>query len=117
MVAVQIGGKLGMDAVSAIALPRLDRSRLAAAQVFELLRERIISLELVPGTVLSRSALAEEFRLSSTPIRDALMRLEAERLVEVFPQHATVVSPIDLSLARQAHFLRRSVELEVVRSL
>ena len=48
MVAVQIGGKLGMDAVSAIALPRLDRSRLAAAQVFELLRERIISLELSP---------------------------------------------------------------------
>jgi GntR family transcriptional regulator, rspAB operon transcriptional repressor len=107
----------GMDAVSSLALPRLDRSRLMAAQVFELLRERIISLELSPGTVLSRAALAEEFRLSSSPIRDALIRLEDEQLVEVFPQHATVVSPIDLSLARQAQFLRRSVELEVVRTL
>ena len=47
--------------------------------------------------MLSRAALAEEFRLSSTPIRDALMRLEEEKLVEVFPQHATIVSPIDLS--------------------
>src|SRR3954470_1221836 len=117
MAAVRIEGRPGMDAVSAIALPRLDRSRLAAAQVFELLRERIISLELSPGTVLSRAALAEEFRLSSTPIRDALMRLEEEKLVEVFPQHATLVSPIDLSLARQAQFLRRAVELEVVRTL
>src|SRR3954447_11125616 len=52
------------------------------------------------GTVLSRAALAEEFRLSSTPIRDALMRLEEEKLVEVFPQHATLVSPIDLSPIR-----------------
>src|SRR3954470_23891476 len=109
MAAVRIEGRPGMDAVSAIALPRLDRSRLAAAQVFELLRERIISLELSPGTVLSRAALAEEFRLSSTPIRDALMKLEEEKLVEVFPQHATIVSPIDLTLARQAQFLRRSV--------
>jgi len=38
-------------------------------------------------------------------------------LVEIFPQHATVVSPIDLTLAHQAHFLRRSLELEIVRSL
>jgi DNA-binding GntR family transcriptional regulator len=71
----------GMDAVSSVALPRLDRSRLMAAQVFEILRERIISLELSPGTVLSRAALAEEFRLSSSPIRDALIRLEDEQLV------------------------------------
>jgi GntR family transcriptional regulator, rspAB operon transcriptional repressor len=116
MTSIRIEGMPDMDAVNAIA-PRLDRSRYAAVQVFELLRERIISLELSPGTVLSRAALAEEFRLSSTPIRDALMKLEEEKLVEVFPQHATIVSPIDLTLARQAQFLRRSVELEVVRAL
>jgi len=45
------------------------------------------------------------------------MRLEEEGLVEVFPQHATMVSPIDLTLAQQAHFLRRSLELEIVRGL
>jgi len=98
-------------------LPRLDRSRLAAPQVFEHLREQIISLALSPGTTLSRMVLAKTFRLSSTPIRDALMKLEEEQLVEIFPQHATVVSPIDLGLARQAQFLRRSVELEIVRTL
>jgi DNA-binding GntR family transcriptional regulator len=96
---------------------RLERGRQAAPQVFERLREAILSLELTPGTTLSRTTLAHQFGVSSTPIRDALMRLEEEGLVEVFPQHATVVSPIDLTLAHQAHFLRRSLELEIVRSL
>jgi DNA-binding GntR family transcriptional regulator len=94
-----------------------ERGRGGASHVFEALREEIIALKLAPGAVLSRLALQERFGLSSTPIRDALMRLQEERLVQVFPQHATVVSPIDLGRARQAQFLRRSVELEVVRAL
>jgi DNA-binding GntR family transcriptional regulator len=94
-----------------------DRSRHAAPQVFEQLREMILSLELAPGTVLSRLELQQRFKLSSTPIRDALLQLQDEQLVDIFPQHATVVSPIDLGLARQAQFLRRSVELEVVGTL
>jgi DNA-binding GntR family transcriptional regulator len=96
---------------------RLDRDRQAAPQVFERLRELIISLGLPPGSPLSRIALAEQFGVSSTPIRDALMRLDEEGLVEVYPQHATVVSRIDVARAEQAHFLRQSLELEIVRTL
>src|SRR4030081_3780706 len=96
---------------------RLDRDRQAAPQVFERLRELIISLGLPPGSPLSRVALAEQFGVSSTPIRDALMRLDEEGMVEVYPQHATVVSRIDIKLAQQAHFLRQSLELEIVRTL
>lgn len=50
-------------------------------------------------------------------MRDALMRLQEEGLVDIFPQHATVVSPIDLDKAREGQFLRRSVESEIVRVL
>ena len=96
---------------------RLDRDRQAAPQVFERLRGMIISLDLPPGSPLSRAALAGQFGVSSTPIRDALMRLEEEGLVEVFPQYATVVSRIDIKRAQQAHFLRQSLELEIVRAL
>ncbi len=96
---------------------RLDRDRQAAPQVFERLRGMIISLELPPGSPLSRAALAGQFGVSSTPIRDALMRLEEEGLVDVFPQYATVVSRVDVRLAQQAHFLRQAVELEIVRML
>jgi GntR family transcriptional regulator, rspAB operon transcriptional repressor len=94
-----------------------DRSRQAAPQVFEQLRERILNLELAPGTVLSRAELAELFGLSQTPIRDALILLGQEGLVDIFPQHATVVSRIDITSAEQAQFLRRAIEAEVVRTL
>src|SRR3954449_10966073 len=94
---------------------RLDRARQAAPQVFERLRNAILALELPPGSPLSRTDLAAQFGVSSTPVRDALMRLEEEGLVEVFPQHATVVSRIDVHAAHQAHILRRALETEMVR--
>jgi len=103
--------------VKSASVLRLDRGRQAAPQVFDRLREEILSLSLPPGTILSRVELAERFGLSATPIRDALMRLAEEGLVEVFPQHATVVSRIDVKLAQQAHFLRQALELEIVRHL
>ncbi|SDC63285.1 DNA-binding transcriptional regulator, GntR family [Cupriavidus sp. YR651] len=96
---------------------QFDRTRQAAPQVFEHMRDLIISMALPPGTVLSRPDLATQYGISQTPVRDALIRLAEEGLVDVFPQHATRVSRIDVALARQAHFLRRSVELEIVRTL
>src|SRR4051794_23249006 len=93
------------------------RSQQAATQVYEQLREMILSLKLTPGTALSRADLQRQFRLSSTPVRDALMRLEEAGLVEVFPQSGTIVSLIDVPLAQQAQFLRRAIEQEAVRVL
>ena len=93
----------------------LDRSRQAAPQILETLRDRILSLSLKPNTLLSRATLQAEFGVSQTPVRDALMKLEDEGLVEIYPQHATVVSRIDVGAARQAHFLRISIELEALR--
>lgn len=96
---------------------QFDRTRQAAPQVFEHMRDQIIAMALPPGTVLSRPELAAQYGISQTPVRDALIRLAEEGLVDIFPQHATRVSRIDVALARQAHFLRRSVELEIVRTL
>ena len=103
--------------MSALPKIRLDRTRLAAPQVLEKLRDAILSLDLVPGTVLARQELADHFGVSQTPVREALLRLAEEGLVDVFPQHATLVSRIDIAAARQAHFLRRSIELELVHQL
>lgn len=93
---------------------KLDRYRQAAPQLYDLLREQIISVELKPGDSLSRNEIANQFGVSQTPVRDALMRLEQENLVEIFPQSGTRVSKIDLHAAQQAHFLRKSVETELV---
>jgi DNA-binding GntR family transcriptional regulator len=96
---------------------RLDRTRQAAPQVFERLREMIIALELAPGAVLARAELAQMFGVSQTPVRDALIKLSEEGLVDIFPQHATVVSRIDIASALQAHFLRKATEVEVAATL
>jgi DNA-binding GntR family transcriptional regulator len=93
------------------------RAQQAAHLVFLQLRDEILSLALPPGTALSRQALQKRYRLSSTPIRDALIRLEEIGLVDVFPQSGTLVSLIDVPRAREAQFLRRSLELEAVRTL
>jgi DNA-binding GntR family transcriptional regulator len=95
----------------------LDRSRQVAPQILEILRSRILSMSLPPTTVLSRISLQSEFNVSQTPVRDALIRLEEEGLVEVYPQYATVVARIDIGNAIEAHFLRLSIELEAIRRL
>lgn len=91
-----------------------SRQEPVANLVFERLREAILSLTLPPGSALSRTDLQRQFGLSSTPVRDALMRLGELGLIDVFPQSRTVVSLIDVGLARQAQLLRRSIELELV---
>jgi GntR family transcriptional regulator, rspAB operon transcriptional repressor len=103
--------------MSALPKFRLDRTRYAAPQVLGKLREAILSLELPPGAVLMRLELAEHFGVSQTPVREALLRLQEEGLVDVFPQSGTLVSRIDIEAAREAHFLRRSLELELVHQL
>lgn len=76
-----------------------------------------MSLQLVPGEVLNRLKLQQEFGLSSTPVRDALMRLEEEGLVEIYAQSATRVSLIDVDRARQSQFLRRALEQEAIETV
>lgn len=98
-------------------VPHRDRARLAAHFVFDQLHDMILSLALPPGSALSRVKLQRQFGASSTPIRDALMRLEEMGLVDVFPQSGTIVSLIDVASARQAQFLRQAVEQEAVRRL
>ena len=95
----------------------INRARQTVPQLYEVLRERIVSLDFAPGMVLSRSKLAEAFEVSQTPIREALHRLAEERLVDVFPQSSTRVSLISVAFAEETHFLRRSIELELVREL
>jgi GntR family transcriptional regulator, rspAB operon transcriptional repressor len=96
---------------------RIDRRQPISNQIFDHLRAQIVSLQLAPGTLLSRQVLAETFGVSQTPIREALLRLEQEALVTVHPQSSTTVAPIDLAHAHEAQFLRISLECEVSRTI
>jgi GntR family transcriptional regulator, rspAB operon transcriptional repressor len=98
-----------------LARTRQSASLRRAGKVFDQLREMIITLELAPGTMLDRQELQKIFGVSSTPVRDQLLRLSEEGLVEIVPQSATRVSLIDISKAREAQFLRRALEIEVAK--
>jgi len=74
----------------------------AAVQVFERLRQSIVALEIVPGTAINRAELQMRFGLSSTPIRDALMRLAEDGLSfdfsAVYPHHLQHVPAVAQAL-------------------
>lgn len=92
---------------------RLDRRQAIAPQIHQALRERIVSLEWLPRRQLSRAEIADEFGVSQMPVREALLRLEGDGLILVWPQSRTEVAPIDVDKVREVMFLRRALELEV----
>jgi DNA-binding GntR family transcriptional regulator len=61
------------------------------AQVTSALRRAIVSGLLQPGEALSETVLAQRFRVSRTPVREALKQLERERLVDIVPRVGTYV--------------------------
>lgn len=67
-----------------------------AEQAYDLLEEKIINLELVPGRIYSEAELSETIGLGRTPMREALIRLSKEKLVEMIPRRGVLISQIDL---------------------
>ncbi len=66
------------------------------AYVYQILRERILTLGLAPNQPLDETALSQEFNVSRSPIREALIRLAADGLVVSLVNKVTVVAPLDL---------------------
>jgi DNA-binding GntR family transcriptional regulator len=93
----------------------IDRRMSVAAQVFDLLRKEIIGAVLPPGSPLSEHALSQRFGVSRTPIREALLRLAEEGLVQIVPQVGTFVTLISLAKVYEAQFIREALECAAVR--
>jgi DNA-binding GntR family transcriptional regulator len=66
-------------------------------QAYDLLEARIVSLELVPGEIYSEAELSALIGLGRTPMREGLLRLAKEKLVETIPRRGVAVAPIDLT--------------------
>ena len=73
-----------------------ERKRGSGARlVYDALRDEILELVLPPGTPIDEVALAERFGMPRTPIREALLRLAGEGLVETLPNRSAIVANID----------------------
>ena len=78
------------------------------------LKKDILSFALKPGDSVSAAKLAERYNVSRTPAREALVKLEAEGMVNIFPQSKTLISKINVHRVRQEWFVRKALELTMV---
>jgi DNA-binding GntR family transcriptional regulator len=97
------------------AVERRSQSELAYRRILE----RIVSLEMPPGSVVNEARLREELGIGRTPIREALQRLARENLVRSVPHRGTFVTDVNITdLARitevrvvlEAHAARLAAE-------
>jgi DNA-binding GntR family transcriptional regulator len=78
------------------------------------LRSDIVAGALPPGQPLRQEELAERFGVSRLPVRDALLRLEAEGLVDVDPSRGAFVASLSAAEAREIHDLRVLLEGDAI---
>ena len=83
--------------------------------VYRTLRDKIVSMELKPGTIISTQEIADSMSVSRTPVREAFIRLQREDLLDVTPQRYTVVSKINMDRVYQERFIREALEIEVAQ--
>ena len=77
--------------------------------------ERILDMELPPVEELSEARLGQQFGVSRTPVREAILKLSDEGLVDVFPQSGIFVSRIPLAALPEAIIIRKALEETTAR--
>lgn len=80
-------------------------------EVYELLRERILTSSLPEGTRIDLKELAVDLGVSATPLKEAIQRLQAEGLLVVQPRRGTFVATIDEEEVKEGFEVRKFLEL------
>lgn len=83
-------------------------------ETYNRLKREILTFALKPGDAVSAAKLAERYQVSRTPVREALVKLETEGMVNIYPQSKTVISKINVHRVRQEWFIRKTLELGMV---
>ena len=92
-----------------------SNDQLKSERVYRELRRRIREMELLPGARLRKDEIAVEAGTSRAPINEAIARLAAEGLIDVFPQSGSFVSLIRPQDVRESMLIRTGLEVEAVR--
>ncbi len=97
--------------------PRAEESQESLTErAYRELEERIVTLQLAPGAVVTEASLAAMLGIGRTPIREALQRLARERLVTILPRRGILVAEENLTTELRLLELRREVERLLARS-
>jgi DNA-binding GntR family transcriptional regulator len=103
-----------MDDSAAVAPFEAQRTTIAA-QVFDHLLDRIVRVDLPPGSKISEAEVAKALGVSRQPVREAFFRLQQAGLVVIRPQRATTVAPISERAVFEAQFIRVAIETATMR--
>jgi DNA-binding GntR family transcriptional regulator len=79
-------------------------------KAYQMIRQKIITLELPPLSPIDEQALMEELRLGRTPIREALQRLASEDLILLAPRRGMFVADISITDLQKVFELRMALE-------
>ncbi|WP_042696095.1 GntR family transcriptional regulator [Azospirillum sp. B506] len=93
----------------------MRRGPTAADAIHRDLRAEIVSLKRKPGDPIAEKQIAEAYGVSRTPVREAVLRLADEGLIEIFPQSGTFVARIPLGALPEAGVIRKVLERATVR--
>ena len=88
--------------------------RTMAEQVYDLLRERILQQQLMPGERLLEIAVSESLKVSRTPVREAFRLLQQDGLVERIPQGGVRVTDLSLEELKEISALRAVLEVHAI---
>lgn len=91
------------------------RANTAAHLVYRALRDEIVSMRRKPGEPIAEKKIALAGGVSRTPVREALLRLADEDLVEIFPQSGTFVARIPVGALPEAILMRTALEQTTAR--
>jgi len=89
--------------------PRSRKPSLSEA-AYAIIKHKIVTLELPPGSVVDEAGLRSGLGLGRTPIREALQRLAQEKLINIAPRHGTFVSNIDAADLQRVSEIRLALE-------
>ena len=87
----------------------------ASRRVYQTLRQRIIGMQMLPGSRVVERDIAEELGTSRTPVHEAVQRLADEGLIDVVPRVGTFVARIPLDSLEEAMLVRSALELAIVQ--
>lgn len=96
----------------------IDRETVSLAdRAYENIKKRIFDFALMPGNRLSESELAEQIRVSRTPLRQALHRLQHEGLIEAIPKVGWQVPPLDFAKFDELYEFRVLIECHAILAM
>ncbi|BCI80048.1 GntR family transcriptional regulator [Mycolicibacterium sp. TY66] len=87
-----------------------------ADRAYLVIRDKLIMLDIRPNEAIVENDLAAELELGRTPVREALKRLEADRLVVSFPRRGTFATGVDVADLRHISQIRVNLEPVAARS-